>query len=236
MSQAFNNNPFGNVDQAFNIPSGTVQTQNMGSEDIMMQGFAQVANNQQSPFGNPQFQQQNQNNNFRNNNFRNNQQNQNNQQQKYNIIDLFWFANPKMNNLGNEMPFMIISYNADFNNLSLRFTNLSQMSVQTAYCVKDFQRISSVNLYSEHCIDLLNSPAGTTINIIERAFNINNWTPNQSTLFIDKDSIVVNSTDGRGQYTYTFSGNQYIGLRKAAEFMINGQCWNTHLIIRSHSM
>lgn len=199
------------------IPQSNNQSQNM-----QQPGFTQIPQfNQNQPMS-----------------YNNSNNNGNNQQPKYNITDLFWLINPKFmnNNLGNESQMVIVSYNADFNNLTLRFTAINQFASQSALCVKDLARLGTVNLYSEHCMELMYLQPNQSMNIIERVFNITNWHPNNTIITkLDESSVMVKSIDANNnQYIFTFTGWQYVAFYKSLEFMINGNSWNQNVFSRNN--
>ena len=185
-----------------------------------------------------QHQQQNFNTNFRsNNNMNQYHDNGNQQQRKYNIIDIAWLVNPKLydNTLGTEAPYVVISYNGDFNNLRIGLKVMNgNMPFNTNYLTpNNWFNGTNINLYPENCAQIKYS-GQNQIQIIERMFNLNvNWMPNSTIITIGQNNLAVNTTDSNGnQYSYTFVGYQYELLKHCFDFMLNGQAWSLHCRVK----
>ena len=185
-----------------------------------------------------QHQQQNFNTNFRsNNNMNQYHDNGNQQQRKYNIIDIAWLVNPKLydNTLGTEAPYVVISYNGDFNNLRIGLKVMNgNMPFNTNYLTpNNWFNGTNINLYPENCAQIKYS-GQNQIQIIERMFNLNvNWMPNSTIITIGQNNLAVNTTDSNGnQYSYTFIGYQYELLKHCFDFMLNGQAWSLHCRVK----
>ena len=173
------------------------------------------------------------------NNYRNNVNHyDNNQQRKYNIIDIAWLINYKLydNTLVEpECPYVIISYNADFNNLRIGFKGMNtNIPFNPSYLTPNnwFNR-TNINLYPENCAQIKYS-GQNQIQIIERVFNLNaNWAPNSSIVTINQNSLTINTTDSNNnQHAFTFIGYQYELLKHCFDFMLNGQAWLLHCKVK----
>lgn len=160
----------------------------------------------------------------------------NNNQAKYFWSELFWFINPKIKTntgLGNEVPLLIVAFNADYGNLNIRFCNIKNIT-QSSLSTQDIERLPAhMNLYAEHAAEILQSPVGSKINIIERVFKTDTtWKPGISVVSKENNSIVLSTVLNNSQYNYTLINDQYWAFYKGLEFMINGVSWTLTLLDR----
>ena len=162
---------------------------------------------------------------------------------KFNIIDMYWLLNPKMYMQGvqfdpGEVPMLILSYNADFNNVRLIFCDLTQNidpRTMTSINVGMFNRKTTVSIYPESAIQLLcaiNSAAPVNVQICERVFsNNNNWQPNRTIAACSQQSVTITTQD-QNTHMYTLSGYQLLALKSVLEFVTSGMAWGQHIMAR----
>lgn len=174
------------------------------------------------------------------------QSNQRTNQLKYNIADLYYFINRKIYNgiqlNQNEVPILIIGYNADFNSLRLVLNNYpNEINPSMNYInVKEVNRLTSVNLYTEtshQIFEAINNIGSNTcqIPIVERIFNLNNWNPNSSIFNISQNEIILyTQTSNNQQYMFTFLEHHISGLKYCLHYALNGNGWNQHMNVRFH--
>lgn len=162
---------------------------------------------------------------------------------KFNIIDMYWLLNPKLYQPGaqfdqGEVPMLILSYNADFNNLRLILCDLTQgidVRNMTALNVGMFNRKTTVSIYPESAIQLLcaiNSAQPVPVQICERLFSSNNnWQPNRTVITCSQQSVTI-ATQDQNMHVYTLSGYQLLALRNVLEFVTSGLAWGQHIMAR----
>lgn len=163
-----------------------------------------------------------------NNRFNNN----NNQQQRYHIVDMCYLYNYTPN----EVPLCVVAYNADFNNLRLSLNNIINIVPDHYLFVSkdNIPRLTSINLYSEFCYQILFTTNGT-IPIIERTFtDNNNWGPNKTAITRNQDIIQIQTIDmNNNQYSFTINQPNTGMFLKCLEFMINGNAWSEFLRVKA---
>ena len=162
---------------------------------------------------------------------------------KFNIIDMYWLLNPKFYMQGvqfdpGEVPMLILSYNADFNNVRLIFCDLTQNidpRTTTSINVGMFNRKTTVSIYPESAIQLLcaiNSAAPVNVQICERVFsNNNNWQPNRTIAVCSQQSVTITTQD-QNTHMYTLTGYQLLALKSVLEFVTGGIAWGQHIMAR----
>ena len=162
---------------------------------------------------------------------------------KFNIIDMYWLLNPKLYQPNaqfdqGEVPMLILSYNADFNNLRLILCDLTQgidVRNMTAINVGMFNRKTTVSIYPESAIQLLcamNSNQPVAVQICERLFSSNNnWQPNRTVITCNQQSVTI-ATQDQNMHLYTLSGYQLLALRNVLEFVTSGLAWGQHIMAR----
>jgi hypothetical protein len=168
------------------------------------------------------------------------QSNISSEKRKFNIADLYWFRNLKpMYNQAladTEATVLVISYNADFENLRLCFSK-SQDTGRTI-SVLPGARQNSANIFSETCREILtfvesinqNTKFPYTITNYERVFNLNNpnWAPNDTIIkFINHQVIEIYTKLPSGEIqSFTLVSWQVKAFIDVCRFMTNGQSWS----------
>lgn len=178
---------------------------------------------------------------------------------KYHIRDLFWLINPKLENreglYQNEPGLVTITYNADFDNMKFAFykVNPDVFKRKGAVILNNAQQVTIFNLHSETCSRIVyeynraingeleealkdQDRTYITIKNFERVFNENqNWTPNITSILINKDGqIVIGTVDNQSgnKFKYNFKGWQIESLISACKFMSEGGSFQTGMMRR----
>jgi hypothetical protein len=173
------------------------------------------------------------------------------EKRKFIISDLYWLKNLKplyKQALGqNEINTLVISYNADFENLRLCLLNCDQSNPKII-SLPSGSRINSVNIFSETCREIISffeslnkeniaSSFPATIHNCERIISLgnNSWTPNETAFVIlNQQLIEIHTKQPNGtQLLFTLVGWQVKAFLECCRFMTNGNSWmlKTHASI-----
>jgi hypothetical protein len=165
------------------------------------------------------------------------------EKRKFVIGDLYWLRNlkPMYNSQlsPNETNLLIISYNADFENLRICFTNSSDITGKSM-AIPMGARQNAVNIFSETCRELLAFFEGLSaqgqgsaqfpfsLMNCERMMSINsNWSPNETVIkVINHQMIEISTKQPNGtQHCFTMVLWQVKAFLECCKFMTNGNSW-----------
>jgi hypothetical protein len=168
------------------------------------------------------------------NNFGGNQQNQ---KKKYKFVQMYHLVNSLLMNgqhLGNESAIMEITYNADYGNVRLTFSNAkADTFTPTSLKIQSADRVTTVNIYPEMAEVILfaiNSKQNSNFSIYERVIggSNSNWVPNQTKININSTThevAILTKANNGAQALYTFRGWQVIALMNSLKFLTNGSAY-----------
>lgn len=164
---------------------------------------------------------------------------QQSEKRKFIINDLYWLKNlkPMYNSQLNqgEANLLIISYNADFENLRLSFANCTEMNSKSV-AIPMGARQNAVNIFSETCRELLsffenmNNTTQFPFKLMncERMMSLNaNWTPNETIIQISSPQMIEIFTKqpNGNQHSFTMVLWQVKAFLECCKFMTNGNSW-----------
>jgi hypothetical protein len=170
-------------------------------------------------------------------------QNNTTEKRKFIISDLYWLKNLKplykQALSTNEINTLVISYNADFENLRLCLLNCDQSNPKII-SLPSGGRVNSVNVFSETCREIISffeslnkeniaTSFPSTIHNCERVISLgnNSWTPNETAFVIlNQQLIEIHTKQPNGtQLLFTLVGWQVKAFLECCRFMINGNSW-----------
>lgn len=199
----------------------------------------------QMPFNNsqpiPNTQQPNPFNNSNNSPFNNTGNSNGNGKLKYHIFDLGYLVNRRIHingNLEGEAPIINIGYNASFGNMRISFKGTNEINAQSHYftITKLISGGPTINIYPAMAEQILCSPAGSTIYLIDQLITAGNWTPSPAAICIlDNNSYLLYAKDNNQDYKFTIMDYQINFFKHCLEYMINGGAWNALAISRMFS-
>lgn len=167
----------------------------------------------------------------------------NGQKRKYKFVQMYFLINPKLfanQQLSQgEVPIMEISYNVDYSNLRLTFSNAKNDSFsKTSIKIMTLDRPTTVNIYPEIAEQLLfnlENWKANKIQVFERMLQSSaSWSPNFTLVQIDPttQTVTINTRpepENGSMYTYTFSEWQLNAFTNALKFLVNGSAWNLEM-------
>lgn len=159
------------------------------------------------------------------------------QNSNYHIIDLFWFINPKINDMANlptdEAHFCQMSYNIDFGNIKATLFKIPNGALHGhVLFLMSLQRLTSGTIYPSSLFKLIyeskNIQKGSQpieFTCLEQLIYKTDepWQYNRPVCtFTINENIVLNITDkNSGKYYYSFTGWQKEAILHSANFATN---------------
>ena len=163
------------------------------------------------------------------------------EKRKFNIADLYWLRNLKPNYnqamLPNETMALVISYNADFENLRISFVNPPDKDLNKTISIPGGARQNSVNIFSEVCREIISvfemmndkTQYPIIVNNCERVIGLGNnqWTPNETQFKIVAPQVMeIHTKQPNGtQQSFTMVLWQVKAFLECCRFMTNGNSW-----------
>ena len=163
---------------------------------------------------------------------------------KYNIVDQFWLVNQKLylkqelNKDPVECGVLTLGYNADWNNMRVRFYEITPESInQSLICTDKMNLLTSINIFSETANNItfqLRNNRELNIFNLERIIGASNkWIPNLSLITGNRDGIIIKTkTSDDKKYMFSLLDYQVDIFLNALNYMINGNSWNNYLLVK----
>jgi len=164
---------------------------------------------------------------------------------KFNISDLYWLRNlkPSYNQAlyPNEVNTLLISFNADYENIRLSFSNAQINETSKTVKVNFNTRQNSANVYSEICREILATVEGfnsntqfpVTINNYERVISVNNTRlPNVTSFrFVKPQVLEIISQQPNGEVSiFTLVSWQVKTFLEVCSFATKGLSWSLKIM------